>query len=312
MAQALEVSRVLPYLTSAPCFHSLRAMAGSRTLAALAAAAAARGAAAADAISLVQHSLQYDPPELTAYTEGMRIWLGGFYSIMRTRTDPLLSGCCSMALQHRVLPWESWGTADAEQQVWWNERECNAVVGAYEENIPVGTPNCQTATALSSLVPAAPPLTFELAATGAGRSGAGCSLEDRKQLNNTFLGLTTEEEVLGEECMPYHVAVNGMNYTTLRRCVQKLMGVSTGCSACYADMLQDIAGDNTPTTPACFVPCMPLMACEALKYCNGPSTTCAACVQPAITTHAKCLGGPVENQMDMEGLLAKMVGIKVR
>mmetsp|Transcript_19392 Transcript_19392/g.60988 ORF Transcript_19392/g.60988 Transcript_19392/m.60988 type:complete len:286 (-) Transcript_19392:76-933(-) len=270
-------------------------------LAAAPAFAMASGTAGGDVVSMIQHEAKASQPNVEL---AVRQWIGHFYAMMKAKQDPLLSSCCKLAKETGLSPFLSWGMATAEQQEFWNDRECNAAVGANSPEEPSGTPNCETMAMLTSLVPkslARNPIELYSA-------DSTCSEEDRMQINSTFLS-DDPPAGLTPDCAPSSIVGQGkVNYATFQTCITKLLDVSRDCATCYTNFIKDVADLDT-NSKTCTNTCYGLEACASLRYCAKQSTWCVTCIQPALNRYNKCLGGPVENQLNMEDVMRKMVHV---
>jgi len=270
-------------------------------------AAAVRSALSAprldgDAVSLLQvESAKAGDPQREL---AVREWMGSLYHMIRTKQDPLLTSCCTLAKRVGVEPFLDWGKASADQQDWWNSVDCNSAVGANTKEEPHGIPNCQAMSMITSLVPKElikSPLELYSAESA-------CSAEDRESINSTFLG-ETEDEQLPVECMPSRIVDAGrVAWDTFATCVRRIYGISKDCSNCYANFLSEIGGDAGRSN-GCTIECYGLEACASLRYCTKTTSWCAKCVQPAINKYHSCMGGPVQNQLNLEDIMRKMVHV---
>jgi hypothetical protein len=72
---------------------------------------------------------------------------------------PLLEQCCKIINDYGLRPHKSWGSTPRTERKWWDQMNCNSVVGNR------GSPNCQTitsapATAMPTLAPTLPATTL--------------------------------------------------------------------------------------------------------------------------------------------------------
>jgi len=255
-----------------------------------------------DAVSMIQvEAARAGDPQ---FELAMREWMGHFYRMMRTKQNPLLTSCCGLAKRVGIEPFLDWGKASADQQTWWNDLDCNAAVGANTQEEPHGTPNCETMNMITSLVPKEllkSPLELYSAQSA-------CSAEDRESINGTFLG-ETEPEQLPVECMPSRIVDAGqVKWETFATCVRRIYGISKDCSECYSNFLYEIGGDSMKST-GCQTQCYGLEACPSLRYCTKTASWCGKCIQPALNNYHKCMGGPVQNQLNLEDVMRKIVHV---
>merc|ERR550525_663151 len=252
------------------------------------------------AVRVAKVSAQAAQPDATSITA--RSWISDYYAMVKVQQNPLLDACCKMAKAKNIQPWLEWGSASTEDQQWWNEVDCNTAVGAEKVDFPVGVPNCVQGSVMTALLPNDMKQKPSDLFTGAGQ----CSLEDRMQINNTFLG-TRPQGALTQECAPTMIAQGGQDrWEVLAACTQKLLGVSMPCASCYSDVMKGLISLQASPT-GCVSPCYSLEACASAEYCVLHLKRCTACIQPKIASHLRCLGGPVENQFNTEDFMRKLV-----
>mmetsp|Transcript_77214 Transcript_77214/g.174668 ORF Transcript_77214/g.174668 Transcript_77214/m.174668 type:complete len:291 (-) Transcript_77214:43-915(-) len=266
-----------------------------------------------EAVSLLQHQVSAEQPSYGIQNErdeAMSRWIAGMYRILRSRPNPLLNKCCNMARDHGVMPWRSWGSMNESMVGLWHSSGCNMQVGAHIPNYAVGTPFCDQSRAYVVLARPA-----ELGANAyedeiAAVTKVSCSEQDRKQMNDTYMGIRYTP-ALGEECMPENLASFSVQHGVFRGCVGKLLNISQSCTRCHANFLRGLSGMKAPYAK-CFDSCFPLMTCPRLSMCAERAQQCSACVQPALFEVNKCIGGPTMNRLRMENVFEQIIRFSPR
>jgi len=273
----------------------------------------AQGSSTGDALALLQQQVSASPPGYgiqNEMDEAMSKWIAGMYRILRSRPNPLLKKCCSLAQEHGVRPWRSWGSMNETMVGLWTTSNCNVQVGAHIPNYAVGTPYCDQSKAYVVLARPAELGGNDYEEEIGAVTRVACNEEDRRALNDTYLGHRFPP-MLGEECMPEQLASYSVHYGDFRGCVSKLMGISSSCSRCHANFLRGISGMKAPYGK-CFESCYPLLMCGKLSDCADRAQQCSGCVQPALYEFNKCVGGPIENRLRMDNVMQQIIHFSPR
>lgn len=250
---------------------------------------------------MIQHGAKASQPEVEFI---VRQLVGDFVRYVKNKEDPLMSACCKMAKEQNISPFSDWGQASLEQQAWWTEMECNSVVADPELKDPHGAPNCETMLMLTSKVPQKlkkDPIELYAAESA-------CSEVDRAQINATYYG-QTDEEALPMKCHSESLVRGGsVRWSDFTGCIQRIFDVSFDCAGCYSDFMKALA-DVDAANHGCLMKCGGFKACSSLLYCHEPAIKCLECLQPPLNTYFSCMGGPVENQLNIEDVMRKIVHV---
>mmetsp|Transcript_112493 Transcript_112493/g.350593 ORF Transcript_112493/g.350593 Transcript_112493/m.350593 type:complete len:326 (+) Transcript_112493:47-1024(+) len=252
-----------------------------------------------------------DLPAQTEFEEGMRMWLKAYWGLLRAKGDMTFLRCCELVKQYEIVPHETWGTASLEDQQWWEDTNCNILVGADNPDEPAGAPLCPQANELTKMLPPEDPDPFAAVALeiqdgqGVGREGPGCDEEDRQELNASY---TDRSKLLSmsDHCQEFYLIKNGVQWDKMVPCASELHGVTHACSRCHSNLLMAIAGQNSEEQRGCFMKCMGLGACRVVSDCGWFIDQCAECVQPSLKDYHRCIGGPIYNPLTLQRLFEGM------
>mmetsp|Transcript_137099 Transcript_137099/g.426007 ORF Transcript_137099/g.426007 Transcript_137099/m.426007 type:complete len:288 (-) Transcript_137099:335-1198(-) len=254
-----------------------------------------------DETSLVQRQLQGQQlPDAEMFNVQVTSWLDGYYSVIRSKGDEWLIKCCEKSRTYGIDPWNSWGTASEEDQKWWQETNCNAIVGSVEEDIGIGTPNCERGTYDSLLRAHSKQVALHRT------EEEGCDDIDRESIDDEYFDRDSIPSPLSIECNSDHLVGGGaVNFTRFAECTKSILKISDTCTACYTNFVKNVAG--TPTTPGCFTMCHTLTYCRKRELCSNKLKICAQCAQPALVEYDRCVGGSLHNRLNIDHFLKKML-----